>query len=84
VRARGHPGGSLGGRRQACQHLDGGGLPGSIRAEEAEDLASVNVEGDMIHSQCVIITLCQVLYFDGSQRHYYSFARVKGMKRDWN
>src|SRR6185369_12424792 len=35
--------------QQAEHDLDGGGLAGAVRAQKAEDLATVDVEGHVIH-----------------------------------
>jgi hypothetical protein len=42
------PGGAAAGRQEARQHLHGRGLAAAVRAEKAEDLASVNPEAGTV------------------------------------
>src|SRR5262249_56268258 len=37
------------GRQEAAQHLDGGGLAGAVRAEESEDLPSLDLQRQLGH-----------------------------------
>ena len=45
----GHASGPGGRREEAGEHADGGGLPGAVRAEVAEDLAALDLERDAVH-----------------------------------
>ena len=45
----GDGGGAGGGGDEARKHAHGGGLAGAVGAEEAEDLALVEAEGDIVH-----------------------------------
>ena len=40
-----------GGRQQAGEHLDGGGLAGAVGPQEAEDLAGLDLEGHAVHGR---------------------------------
>ena len=42
---------AAGGREQAAEHLDGGGLARAIRAQQAVDLAVPHLGGDVLHSR---------------------------------
>ena len=53
-----------GGLQQSDDHLDGGGLPGSIRTEEAEHLTSVHIEADIIYGDLIAVKFDQVMSFD--------------------
>src|SRR5262249_54575438 len=44
----GHPRRALAGLEQPAQHADGGGLARAVGAEDAEDLAGADVEGDVV------------------------------------
>ena len=46
----GHGGGAIGGREKAREHAHGGGLPGAVRSEEADNLALLYLEGNVVHS----------------------------------
>ena len=51
-------------RDQAKHHLKRGCLPGSVGAKQAEDLASLNVEGDVIHCGELTEAFAQIADFD--------------------
>ncbi len=51
--------------QQAGQHGDGGGLPGAVRAEQAEDLALLDGKIHALHSLGLAKGLVQVQDFDG-------------------
>src|SRR5665213_3070489 len=53
------------------QDLDGGCLARSVRAEESEDLARVDLEGDVVNSLDVAITL-------GEAFDHYGLGRTHG------
>jgi len=50
------------GRKKTRQHAHGGGLAGAVGPEEADDLAFVNLEGDVVHSGVASVPLGQVRY----------------------
>lgn len=54
-----------GGGRQAHQHFDGGGFAGSVRAEEAEETASGNGEGEAVDRRFGSIDFPEVANGDG-------------------
>jgi ATP-binding cassette subfamily B protein len=51
-----------------CAHaldaLDGRGLPGPVRAEDAEDLALLDGEGDVVHRDGGPVGLAEVLHLN--------------------
>ena len=52
------------GDAQSLDALDGGGLAGAVRAEDAEDLPLLDGERDAVHGPAALIGLHQILYFD--------------------
>lgn len=55
--------------QQADDHLDGGGLPRAVGSEEAEDLAAVNVEGDVVDGDLVAVAFEEVAGGDEGGGH---------------
>ena len=49
---------------QAADDLDGGGLPGAVAAQHAEDLAAVDLEADVVDGDGAAVALVQVLDLD--------------------
>jgi hypothetical protein len=60
----GHPDPARVGDAQALDALDGGGLAGAVRAEDAEDLALLDAEGDTVDDGSAAVGLAQVADFD--------------------
>jgi len=52
------------GLAESLEDLHGGGLPGAVRAEDAEDLALGDLERDVPHRHGVAVALGQVLDLD--------------------
>src|SRR4029078_3432864 len=52
------------GRSQAGDRFDGGGLAGAVRAEDGEDLALLDVEGDAVDGDAAVVGLDDVVDFD--------------------
>ena len=50
--------------QQTAQHPDGGGFARAVGAEEAEDLAALDVQVDMIHGDEAAEAFHQVVDFD--------------------
>ena len=57
-----------GGPGEGAQHLDGGGLAGTVRAEEGEDLALAHREVDPVDRRQVTVALGEATNEDGSRR----------------
>src|SRR5204862_742301 len=60
-----YDGGARGGPQQSAQHADGGGLAGTVAAEEAEDLAGAHVERHVIDGHEVAEALREIADLDG-------------------
>ena len=56
------------GREQPADHADGRGLAGAVRAEEADDLAAVDREVDMVDHGPAAEALGQALDVDDRAR----------------
>jgi hypothetical protein len=56
---------SLVGPQQGSEHRDRGGLARSIRSEQAEDLALLDIETDALDRFEITESFVQVLDFDG-------------------
>ncbi len=56
---------------QADDHVETGGLAGTVGAEQADDLAAVNRQADIAHDLTAFIGLGQMLGFQGC--HYSAF-----------
>jgi hypothetical protein len=54
---------------QARDALDGGGLPGAVGAEDAEDLAGRHDKGDIRHGHLLAIGFPEVLHLDDGIGH---------------
>ena len=46
-----------GGREEAGEDAHRGGLPGAVRAEEADDLALFHLEGDVVYRDSTCVSL---------------------------
>jgi hypothetical protein len=46
--------------QQSRQHLDGGGLAGTVRPEESEDLAPAHGEADIVHRDEAAVHAAQI------------------------
>jgi hypothetical protein len=66
-----HAGAAASRREQPAQHADGSGLTGSVGAQEAKDLPTLDGQADVVDSDEVTETLDQVLdfYGDGLRIH---------------
>ena len=64
------------GHPQALDALDGGGLSGAVRAEDPEDLALLDGEGDAVHDRPATVGLAQFTHFDDG--HGIRFAAGAG------
>ena len=63
-----HPRRARGGRQQGGEHVNRGGLPGAIGAEEAVDLARVHVEVHAVYgSRALLVLLNEVFDLDGGR-----------------
>src|SRR5690606_32900992 len=60
----GHAEGAAVGDPQARHALHGGGLARAVRAEDAEDLAGLDLERHVIHRHVVLVALVEVPYLD--------------------
>jgi hypothetical protein len=60
---------AAGRRRYAQEHLDGRGLSGAVGAEDPEDLALVNFEGDSVNRGDAFESLGEVPDFYDGLRH---------------
>ncbi|MCY1447415.1 hypothetical protein D9M71_640360 [compost metagenome] len=56
--------GAGGRREEAGEHLHGGGLAAAIGAEEAQNFARCDAEGQVVHGSVLRKTLGQIGYFD--------------------
>ena len=54
-----HPAG--GGQQDAAQHLERGGLARAVEPEEADDLATLDVEGEVANRRVLAVVLGQPL-----------------------
>ena len=52
------------GEQQAAEHLDGGGLAGPVRAEEREQFARRDVQGEVLHGDLRAVLLGDVANVD--------------------
>jgi hypothetical protein len=64
----GHPRAATGRRHEAREDLHGGGLPGAVRPEKADDLALVDAERDVGHGRDGPVTLGEM--FDLNHRGF--------------
>src|SRR5690606_32809583 len=53
---------AAGGSQYAEDHVDGGGFPGAVGAEQADDLVLADGEGDMIHRRLFAVALRKIIY----------------------
>lgn len=56
---------------QADNHVETGGLAGTVGAKQADDLAAVDRQADVAHDLTAFIGLGQMLGFQGC--HYWAF-----------
>jgi hypothetical protein len=67
----------LGGREEAGEHRDEGGLPRPVGPQQAEDLAFLDGEADPIYRGEVPVFLHQVLNLNDSVHHFISSLQFK-------
>ena len=60
-------GAAAGGRQQAAQHAEGGGLAGAVRPQQAEDFAALHGEADVVDRDESAEAAHQVVHFDGGR-----------------
>ena len=46
---------------QSDNHVEAGGLAGAIGAEQADDLAGLHVQGDILDDSATLVAFCQVV-----------------------
>ena len=49
------------GRHQADDHVETGGLAGTVRAEQADDFAGLDLEGNVLDHRPRLVALFQVM-----------------------
>ena len=65
--------GSGGGRRQAHQHADGGGLAGAVGSQETEEAAARDRQGEAIDGGLLAVDLAQLADRDSRRRLGHRF-----------
>ena len=65
----GDPGVAAGGGQPGGEDAHAGGLAGPVGAEEADEFAGLDLEGDVVHGQDGAVVLGQVLDVDRGRRH---------------
>src|SRR5450756_64220 len=63
---------AAGGGQEGREHAQGGGLAGPVRAQEADDLAGVDVEVDTAHGVDVALTVVEGSGQAASMDHVWS------------
>src|SRR2546422_5586570 len=68
------------GRQQADQHVEGRRLAGPVRPEQADDLAPVDVQGDVVHDSAVLEPFLQALGDEALHALVRTLGRTAGRR----
>ena len=63
---------ALVGLHKAYNHVKAGGLAGTVRAEQTNDLPAVNRQADITHNLAALVAFSQMLGFQSC--HYWAFC----------